>query len=352
MDLNAAKLPVTLLTGFLGSGKTTLLNYLLAHNQHEKILIIENEFGSTNLDSRLLNISTDINIIEMTGGCICCSVQGELTNALHKLHAERMAGKLQFDRLIIETTGLADPAPIIQTFFIDELIRDTITLDAIITLVDAEHILPHLDEYRVAFSQIGFADRIILTKTDRINEETKNSVLAKIHQINSKAAIFVAINGQIAKSQWLDIHAFELTDDLTLSKGFFVIHPDQKLAHKLQTDFKPFTLQKQPLSWQNNHENDAIRSYLFTAGELDLQKIDQFMEQLIDRYGNDMLRYKGVLAIKDKQERLIIQGVHKVVGFDYGSAWQNTENRISQFVVISRTLPFAELNQAFLATVA
>ena len=141
-------LPVTLLTGFLGSGKTTLINYLLENNHHEKIMIIENEFGSVNLDSNLLIPNHNIQVVEMTNGCICCTVQGELTKALHQLYAERQAGKLQFDRLIIETTGLADPAPIIQTFFIDELIRQTIRLDAIITIVDCQHILQHLNEHR------------------------------------------------------------------------------------------------------------------------------------------------------------------------------------------------------------
>lgn len=323
-------LPVTILTGFLGSGKTTLINYLLQHNKNEKIIIIENEFGPINVDSGLLHRDTNIEIVEMTNGCICCSVQGELTDALHKLHQQRIDGKIQFDRLIIETTGLADPAPILQTFFIDELIRETIQLDAVIALVDCEHILMHLDEHRVASSQIGFADRIILTKTDRITEEQKIQVLARIHKINNKALIFEAINGQIAKHDWLDIRAFDLNDELAINKGFFVIDTAKQLA----TNFKPF-------STSSSHSfNDDICSYVFEAGELDLKKIGEFTEQLIEQYGNDMLRYKGVLAIKDKAERLIVQGVHKVVGFDYGAPWDNPNERISRLVIISRKLPF------------
>lgn len=336
-------LPVTLLTGFLGSGKTTLINYLLENNRDEKVIIIENEFGPVNVDSNLLNVTTDIQIVEMTNGCICCTVQGELTDALHKLHEQKITGKLQFDRLIIETTGLADPAPIIQTFFIDDLIRETVQLDAIITLVDAQHILQHLDEHRVALSQIGFADRIILTKTDSIDEPQKTKVLNRIHNINNKAIIFEAINGQIPKSQWIDIHAFDLSDELTINKGFFVINPNKKLS----ADFKPLPLQKQTISW-----NDDICSYLFEAGDLDIKKIGAFMETLVEQYGNDMLRYKGVLAIKDNPQRLIVQGVHKVVGFDYGSPWSASSERVSRLVIISRTLPFDELNQAFLQTIA
>lgn len=337
-------LPVTILTGFLGSGKTTLINYLLTHNNNEKIIIIENEFGPVNVDSGLLKQDTNINIVEMTNGCICCSVQGELTEALHKLHQQRLDGSIQFDRLIIETTGLADPAPILQTFFIDELIRETIQLDAVITLVDCEHILQHLDEHRVASSQIGFADRLVLTKTDRIDETQKQLVLDRISKINNKALIFEAINGEIPKSEWLDIRAFDLNDDLAINQGFFVIDT----STQLKTEFKPFNRsQSVKKSW-----NDDICSYVFEAGELDLKKIGAFTEKLIEQYGNDMLRYKGVLAIKDQPQRLIVQGVHKVVGFDYGAQWDNENDRISRLVVISRKLPFDELDVAFKQTVA
>ena len=332
-------LPVTLLTGFLGSGKTTLINYLLENNHHEKIMIIENEFGSVNLDSNLLIPNHNIQVLEMTNGCICCTVQGELTKALHQLYAERQAGKLQFDRLIIETTGLADPAPIIQTFFIDELIRQTIRLDAIITIVDCQHILQHLNGHRVAVSQIGFADRIILSKTDCITEQQKIEIINRLQKINSKVAIYQAINGKIAKSQWLDIHAFDLDEELVLNKGLFIVDPTKQL----ETKFK--TIPYQTLSW-----NDDICSYYFEAGELDLKKIGSFMENLIEKYGNDMLRYKGILAIQDNNQRLIVQGVHKIVGFDYGSPWQQASEKISRLVVISRTLPFEELNKAFLQT--
>lgn len=336
-------LPVTILTGFLGAGKTTLINYLLNHNQHEKILIIENEFGAVNVDSGLLKKDDNIEIVEMTNGCICCSVQGELTEALHQLHQKRLEGQVEFDRLIIETTGLADPAPILQTFFIDDLIRETIQLDAVITLVDSEHILKQLDEHRVASSQIGFADRIILTKADRINEQQKQAVLDRINKINQKALIFEAIQGQIPKQEWLDIHAFDLSDELELNKGFFVIDTSKQLM----ADFKPFSVNNTKQSW-----NDDICSYVFEAGELDLKKIGSFTEQLIEQYGNDMLRYKGVLAIKDQPQRLIVQGVHKVVGFDYGAPWQSANERISRLVIISRKLPFEQLEKEFLATIA
>lgn len=343
IQTSSPTIPVTLLTGFLGSGKTTLINHLLAENPNEKIIIIENEFGPINVDSHLLNVTTDIKIVEMTNGCICCTVQGELTNALYQLHAQRIAGELLFDRLIIETTGLADPAPIIQLFFIDDLIGQSFQLDAIITLVDAQHILQHLDAHRVTLSQIGFADRIIVTKTDCVSNSEKLKVINRINNINHKATIIEAVNGQIPKSQWIDIHAFDLTDDLNINRGFFVINP----AKKFMADFTVLPRQKQTQSW-----DDDICSYLFEAGELDIKKIGSFMENLVEQYGNDMLRYKGVLAIKNNPQRLIVQGVHKVVGFDYGSPWQDSAEKLSRLVIISRTLPFEELNQAFLTTVA
>ncbi|WP_392566866.1 GTP-binding protein [Utexia brackfieldae] len=340
-----ALLPVTILTGFLGAGKTTLINYLLTQDKTEKILIIENEFGPTNIDSQLFPSAQNIEVLEMTNGCICCSVQGELTTALHQLNQRRLAGTLHFDRLIIETTGLADPAPILQTFFIDTLIRETFEIDGIITLVDSEHILKQLDEHRVAHSQIGFADRLILTKTDRISTAQKETVLHRLATINRKATLFVAVKGEIPKAAWLDIHAFELTDELEMNKGFFVIDAQRPQS----THYQP--LIQQPTS-QHLSYNDDIRSYLFEAGELDIKTIGAFVETLIEQYGNDMLRYKGVLAIKDNPAKLIVQGVHKVVGFDYAALWQADEVPQSRFVVISRKLPFERLYQQFLDTEA
>jgi G3E family GTPase len=334
-------LPITILTGFLGAGKTTLINHLLTQETTEKILIIENEFGPINIDSCLLPTASNIEIMEMTNGCICCSVQGELTTALHQLNQKRLNGTLSFDRLIIETTGLADPAPILQTFFIDELIRNTFELDGVITLIDGEHILQQLEQHRVVRSQIGFADRLILTKSDRLTEQQLHTVLSRLHLINNKAILFVAVNGEIAKAHWLDIHAFQLSEELTINKGFFIIaNPNQQIAN-----YQPIIHTSSTIS-----PHDDIYSYLFEAGCVDIKKVGQFVERLIEIHGNDMLRYKGILAIKDNPAKLIVQGVHKVVGFDYGKAWQDDEQQRSQLVIISRKLPFDRLMQEFLAT--
>ncbi|KFL35410.1 MULTISPECIES: GTP-binding protein [unclassified Sulfurospirillum] len=338
MDQNPP-LPVTILTGFLGAGKTTLINYLLEHNHGERIAIIENEFGAVNVDGALLKSTEDVEIVELSNGCVCCSIRGELTKALHDLLAKMDSGAFKADRLLLETTGLADPAPIVQAFFSDEIICERIMLDAVITLVDAIHIIKQLDEHRVAASQIGFADRIILTKTDSVDEAQKEHVLSRIHAINSKAEIFEAFRGELPKEVWIGIGAFELSDSLHVNQGFYQ-------AKDVQTiQFKSFSAQKPTHSW-----NDDITSYVFEAGELDIKKIGTFMENLVEVYGNDMLRYKGVLAVNSDERRLIVQGVHKVVGFDFGSPFEN--ERKSLLVVISRPLPYEELKVQFLQTVA
>ncbi len=332
---------VTLLTGFLGSGKTTLLNYFLAHSDNQPVAILENEFGAVNIDGALLRGGENVNVVELSNGCVCCSVRGEFTAALREMLDKRAAGELNFERLIVETTGLADPAPIVQTFFVDEHLRDALRLDAVIALADAEHISRQLDEHAVAASQLGFADRILLTKADRVDDETKQQALERIHRINNKADLFEIVNGECPADLWLDLDAFELTDNLETAAGFRVIRAD--VDHPVS--FQPFRKTAAKRSW-----DDAIQAHVFDAGMLDVKKIGAFMESCIARFGNDMLRYKGVLAIAEHPQRLIVQGVHKVVGFDYGSAWHPTESRVSRLVVIGRYLPIDELRREFAAT--
>ncbi len=330
-------LPVTVLTGFLGSGKTTLINYLLENNDGERIAIIENEFGEVGVDGALLKSKADVEVVELSNGCVCCSIRGELTEALQGLLAKIDSGELKIERLLLETTGLADPAPIVQAFFVDEIIRERIVLDAVITLVDAHHILRQLDEHRVAASQIGFADRIIITKADLVSEEEKEIVLSRINTINSKADIFEALNGILPKEIWIGIGAFELDESLGLNSGFYQVSPSELKSLK----FKSFSASKPTQSW-----NDDIKSYVFEAGVLDIKKIGAFMESLVEVHGNDMLRYKGVLAVNSDDRALIVQGVHKVVGFDFGGIFK--DERKSLFVVIARKLPYEALKEEFL----
>lgn len=352
--VNAPKppLPVTILTGFLGSGKTTLINHLLHQDQNEHIAIIENEFGSVNIDGALIQPHANVEVIELSNGCVCCNIRGELSTALKSILAKIDSGALHIDRLILETTGLADPGPIIQTFFVDEVLRERLMLDAVITLVDSHHIVRQLDEHRVASAQIGFADRIILSKTDLIDTSEKNLVLSRIHRINSKAAMIEAKHGALPKASWIDIGAFELNDVLQLNQGVYQAAFNRPLTPQTTgsstssfnlTPFPTFTQSPSEQSW-----NDDIQSYTFTAGELDLKKIGALMEHMVENHGNDMLRYKGVLAISGEPRTLIVQGVHKVVGFDYGAEFKGA--RESLLVIIGRYLPYDALKQAFIQT--
>jgi len=329
---------VTLLTGFLGAGKTTLLNHFLRHHADASLAILENEFGAANIDGALLEGGSGVSVVELSNGCVCCNVRGEFRAALADLLARRTAGELKFERLIVETTGLADPAPIIQTFFVEEELRDALRLDAVITLADCEHIARQLDEHPVAAAQLGFADRILLTKTDRVDEGTREAAITRVHRINPRAQIIDIVQGECPAELWLDLDAFTLSDELCLSPGLNIVRAGRQ-------GFEAFSpLSAQPRSW-----HDAISAQLFEGGELDLKRIGAFMEQCIDQHGNDMLRYKGVLAIAGEPRRLIVQGVHKVAGFDYGSPWGEEIPR-SKLVIIGRYLPVDELRAGFLQT--
>jgi G3E family GTPase len=335
---------VTILTGFLGAGKTTLLNYFLNHHGDAPVAILENEFGAVNIDGALLRGGDSVNVVELSNGCVCCSVRGEFSAALNELLDKRAWGDIQFDRLIVETTGLADPGPVIQTFFVDERLREAMRLDAVIALADCQHVQRQLDEHPVAAAQIGFADRILLTKADLCDEAQVEAALARIHRINSKAEIFHITNGECPAELWLDIGAFELSDANPVSEGFHIIRAGAEQPQR----FMPFRQAPQgQRSW-----DDAIQAHVFEAGRLDLKKIGAFMEQCIETYGNDMLRYKGVLAIADNPQRLVVQGVHKVVGFDYGAEWESPDSAFSRLVIIGRYLPVDELRAGFAATAA
>ncbi|WP_421228247.1 CobW family GTP-binding protein [Aeromonas enteropelogenes] len=325
---------VTLLTGFLGAGKTTLLNHFLRHHQGAPVAILENEFGAASIDGALLERGDGVSVVELSNGCVCCSVRGEFAAALEVLLDRRARGELAFERLIVETTGLADPGPIIQTFFVEERLRDALRLDAVITLADCQHIARQLDEHPVAAAQLGFADRILLSKCDQVDDAIRDAAIARIHRINHKAGILDVQQGVCPPSLWLDLDAFTLSDELPLSQGVRIVRAGASVFA--------------PLSGQVRSWHDTIEAHLLEGGVLDLKRIGAFMEQCIEHYGNDMLRYKGVLAIAGEPRRLIVQGIHKVVGFDYGSPWEETEP-VSRLVIIGRYLPIDALRQEFAA---
>ncbi len=306
-------IPVTILTGFLGSGKTTLLNRILKEDHGHKIAVIENEFGEVGVDNDILETS-DEQIVEMNNGCICCTVRGDLIRILGSLKEKRDSGALKFDRVIIETTGMADPGPVAQTFFTDEEIGNNFLLDSILTLVDAKHATQTLDEFQEAQSQVGFADRILMSKTDLVSEDEVKTLSARIRKMNPRAPIKQVHFGNAPIAEVLDIRGFNLNAILELEPDFLT-----DSAHE---------------------HHDEVESFVYrTDKPFDGAKLEQFLGGMIQVYGPDLLRYKGVLWMKGNANRVVFQGVHMMMGGDVGKPWAKGEKKESVMVFIGKKLP-------------
>ncbi len=313
------KIPVTILTGFLGAGKTTLLNRILHERHGERIAVIENEFGEVGVDSGLLlNGGGPDQIVEMNNGCICCTVRGDLVRILGELQVRRAAQPDAFSRVIIETTGLADPAPVAQTFFIDDEIAAHYALDAIVTVVDARHAPAQLNAHHEAQEQVGFADRILLSKTDLVSADEAQQLRERLVRINPRAPITPVHFGASPIAELLDIGGFSLDAILAIEPGF--------------------------LGEDSHTHDDAIQSFAFTTTTpFDADKLQAFFRELIAAHAPDLLRYKGVVAFAGQDERIVFQGVHMTMSADAGRAWANGEARESMLVFIGRGLPKAAL---------
>ena len=305
--------PVTILTGFLGAGKTTLLNRILKEDHGHKIAVIENEFGEVGVDNAIIEKS-DEQIIEMNNGCICCTVRGDLIRILGTLKEKRDTGALKFDRVVIETTGMADPGPVAQTFFTDEEIGNYYLLDSILTVVDAKHAPKQLDEFHEAQEQVGFADRILMSKTDLVSEGDVESLSKRLKRMNPRAPIKKVDFGNAPIDEVLDIRGFNLNAILEVDPEF------------LTSDY--------------HEHDDEVKSFVFKSDKpFDGDKLEQFLSGMIQVYGPDLLRYKGVLWMKGKPRRVVFQGVHMMMGGSPGSPWQPGERRESVMVFIGRKLP-------------
>lgn len=323
--MSSAPIPVTILTGFLGAGKTTLLRHLLQAEHGLKIAVIENEYSETPIDGQLLG-TEPVQITTLANGCVCCSIHVELEKALFSLLDQLDNQSLVFDRLVIECTGLADPAPVAQTFFADEELCNRYLLDGIITLVDAAHAERHLQE-SIAQAQVGFADRLLISKSDLVAPAKIEALTERLQRINRRAPVCLVQHGCVDLAMLLDIRGFNLSDQ-----------PE------------PLTLLKplRPVASVDRIGTLVIR----TEQALDLEKLSHFMEQLLARYGHSLLRYKGILQVSHEERRLIFQGVLRLYAFDWGSEWQPEELRESVFVFIGDGLPEAEIRAGILAAEA
>ncbi|MGG4664073.1 GTPase [Providencia vermicola] len=311
---------VTILTGFLGAGKTTLLSHILHAEHGHKIAVIENEFGEVPIDNAIIG-DRATQITTLSNGCICCSRSSELENALLDLLDGLDSGKLDFDRLVIECTGMADPGPITQTFFSHDVLCERFLLDGIITLVDAVHAEKQLNDFAIAQAQIGYADRILLTKTD-INPDT-DALLERLQRINARAPIYPVIHGDINLQLLLDIEGFLLDSQLKVNKPTFRFAPKQ----------------------QNEVESIVVEFDY----PVELMEVSQVMEDLLLSFADNLLRYKGILSIKDEPKRLLFQGVQRLYSADWDTDWQDGETRRSVLVFIGVKLPEEIIRAKFAA---
>lgn len=326
----------TILTGFLGAGKTTLLNRYLATQPARRVAVLENEFGAVGIDGGLIAGSPAVEVVELTDGCICCSVRGELSVALADLADRRDRGELDFDHLVLETTGLADPAPVAQAFFVDEGVRDRYELDGILTVVDAIHAGRQLNENRVAAAQIGFADRVLLTKTDGVDADALAALQDRLVRINARAPVVPVPVAEADLAALFALDAFVLSDVLEQIPAFLTAATPAGLTRG-GGSHRAFV----------RHDDDIASMVLHHAGDVDVGLMGSFVEDLLLRHGNDMLRYKGVLAVRGEDRRLVFQGVHRITGFDYGRDWAAGEARETTIVVIGRRLDEAAITAAF-----
>ena len=365
-------IPATILTGFLGSGKTTLLKRVLSENHGLKIAVIENEFGEENIDNEILVSETREQIVQLSNGCVCCTIREDLRQALIDLADKRKSGELSFDRVVIETTGIADPTPVAQTFFMDDEVAERYMLDSVITLVDAYHADQQLSDRQEARKQVGFADQLFISKADLVDKDKLRALQERLYAMNPRAKQSVVHFGEVPIEQVLDIKGFNLNALLDIEPDFLQpeaphehVH-DENCGHDHAHEAH---VHDEHCGHDHGHDNahahnpphgapghvhgadcghaahrhahdDDVKSFVFkTKRQLDPAKLEDFLGAILQVYGPKMLRYKGVLDMKGTEKKVIFQGVHELMGTDLGPAWQKNEVRESKMVFIGIDLP-------------
>jgi G3E family GTPase len=358
----AEKIPVTVLTGYLGAGKTTLLNRILSEPHGKKFAVIVNEFGEIGIDNDLV-VGADEEIFEMNNGCICCTVRGDLIRIIEGL----MKRKGRFDAIIVETTGLADPAPVAQTFFVDADVQAAARLDAVVTVADAKWLSERLKDAPEAKNQVAFADVILLNKTDLVSRDQLEEVEARIRAINPYAKLHYTQHCAVALDAVLGRNAFDLDRILDIEPEFLMVAEDHDHAHEHNHGHRDHHdhhdhhdhdhhdhehHQHEPHGLKHYHDEDMQSVAVSIDGEVDPEKFLPWLNEYVQREGPSILRSKGILAFKNEPKRFVFQGVHMILNGDLQRDWKPAEKRQSRLVFIGRHLKEDEIRKGFLACAA
>lgn len=325
-------IPVTILTGGLGSGKTTLLNHIITGRSDTRFAIIENEFGEIGIDQDLIDEAPGPRVMELFDGCICCTIRNDLVKALSEMYAHRD----DFDALIIETTGLAEPGPVAQVLLAEPESSEHFKLNAVVTLVDAEHVMKHIDTEEIISNQIGFADIIVLNKIDRVDEKRSGAIESRLKEMNAQAEILLSEHARIDAEAVLSADGFSIDRVLELDPGF--LEPGSRAK---SSDHFMGLLDRVP-----SYHDEISSVGIIIPGDLDEKKLEAWLTFLTMFDGEDILRIKGVLSIRGKEERFIIQGVHSTLTGTPAAPWGEAV-RESRILVIGRLLDRAMLEKGF-----
>lgn len=347
-------IPVTILTGFLGAGKTTLLNRILTEHHGQRIAVIENEYGEIGVDHELV-IHTDEEIFAMNNGCLCCTVRGDLIRILHGLLKRRD----KFDRVLIETTGLADPGPVVQTFFMDDEMKAAFAVDAVVTVVDAKHVGLHWDDSREVKEQIAFADVLLLNKTDLVTPAELDRLEARIRAINALAKIYRCAHADVPLDRVLGVHGFDLNRILEMEPDFLVesshahdednhdhAHCDHEHGH---CEHDHDDDHHDDVHHDHVHDESIVSVGIQAEGECNGRKLNEWLGNLLQQQGQNIFRMKGVFAVQGQPKRIVFQGVHMLMQAQADRDWKPGEKRKNILVFIGRELDRKALNESFKA---